>query len=193
MTDRAAAAAGSERWARRPREAVEIAVYGVFLLSGAAALVYQLAWQRVLFRIYGIDIASITVVVTAFMLGLGVGSLAGGALSRVVPGAALRLFASFEIGIGACGAASLPLLGGGGKRTAGAGHLATGGLTFDLVLVPTTLMGATLPLLADGSSSGRGTWDVRSRGFTSRTPSARPSARSWPSACCSAVWGSRGR
>jgi hypothetical protein len=33
----------------RPRLAV------VFLLSGAAALIYQIAWQRALFVIYGLD------------------------------------------------------------------------------------------------------------------------------------------
>jgi|TARA_B110000263_G_C15092295_1_gene411386 hypothetical protein len=41
----------------------------VFLLSGAAALIYQIAWQRALFVIYGLDAVSATIVVTAFMLG----------------------------------------------------------------------------------------------------------------------------
>ena len=54
----------------------------IFLVSGFAALLYQIVWQRALFAIYGINIEAVTVVVTAFMVGLGVGSLAGGALSR---------------------------------------------------------------------------------------------------------------
>jgi len=139
----------SSEVSKRPRPAgwQSTAIYVMFLVSGAAALVYQLVWQRVLFRIYGIDIASVTIVVTAFMLGLGVGSLVGGVLSRLVPHAVLALFASFEMGIGAFGAVSLELFDRVGSRTAGAGHLATGVLAFLLVLVPTTLMGATLPLL----------------------------------------------
>jgi len=116
-----------------------------FLLSGFAALIYQLVWQRSLFAIYGIDSASVTVVVTAFMAGLGVGSLLGGAWSRRFP--ALPLFAAFELGIGAYGLASLPLFAWAGSFTLGLPRLGTGLVTFALVLVPTTLMGATLPLL----------------------------------------------
>ena len=117
----------------------------VFLLSGVAALLYQLVWQRALFAIYGIDTASVTIVVSAFMLGLGAGSLLGGALSRRLP--PLPLFASFELAIGAFGAFSLDLFGAVGRATLGASHLATAALTLGLVLVPTMLMGATLPLL----------------------------------------------
>ncbi|MCZ6766341.1 MAG: hypothetical protein O7D32_05360 [bacterium] len=124
-------------------------LYAVFLLSGAAALMYQLIWQRVLFAIYGIDIASVTVVVTAFMLGLGIGSLVGGTLSRVLPYAALPLFAFFEFGIGLFGFFSLEIFNWVGSFTMGIGHMATGLVTFLLVVFPTTMMGATLPLLAD--------------------------------------------
>src|SRR6185295_16075978 len=53
----------------------------LFFVSGFPALIYQLAWQRALFRIFGVNIESVTIVVTAFMLGLGLGSLAGGWLS----------------------------------------------------------------------------------------------------------------
>ena len=54
----------------------------LFFFSGFPALIYQLTWQRALFRIFGVNIESVTVVVTAFMLGLGIGSLAGGWLSK---------------------------------------------------------------------------------------------------------------
>jgi predicted membrane-bound spermidine synthase len=122
-------------------------LFGVFFLSGAAALIYQLVWQRVLFTIYGIDTASVTVVVTAFLLGLGLGSLLGGWLSRTRPEAAVALFACFELGIGLFGVLSLGIFDAAASLTLGAGHLATGLITFGLVLVPTMLMGATLPLL----------------------------------------------
>ena len=53
----------------------------LFFFSGFPALIYQLTWQRNLFLIFGVNIESVTIVVTAFMLGLGLGSLAGGWLS----------------------------------------------------------------------------------------------------------------
>jgi predicted membrane-bound spermidine synthase len=138
------------------RRAPSIALFAVFLLSGAAAIVYQLAWQRVLFSIYGIDIASVTVVVTAFMLGLGVGSLIGGALSHRAPSASLPLFACFELGIGIFGILSLTLFDRVAAFTLGIGHSETFVITFLLVLLPTTLMGATLPLLVSHATRRSG-------------------------------------
>lgn len=122
-------------------------LHGVFLFSGAAALVYQLVWQRVLYTIYGIDIASVTVVVTAFMLGLGIGSLFGGALSRIAPRFTLEIFAAFEIAIGLFGLFSIGIIETVCGMTLGISHLMTGLVTFLLVVVPTTFMGGTLPLL----------------------------------------------
>ena len=52
--------------------------YLLFFLSGVPALLYQIVWQRALFTIYGVNIESVTIIVTIFMLGLGLGSLAGG-------------------------------------------------------------------------------------------------------------------
>ena len=54
----------------------------LFFFSGFPALIYQLTWQRELFRIFGVNTESVTIVVTAFMLGLGIGSLAGGWISK---------------------------------------------------------------------------------------------------------------
>ena len=119
----------------------------LFLASGFAALVYQLVWHRALYAIYGIDITSVTMVVTAFMLGLGCGSLLGGALSRPGRRGMLGAFAALEFGIGAFGFFSLDLFGWAGTITLGASALGTAAATFLLVLVPTTLMGASLPVL----------------------------------------------
>ena len=118
----------------------------LFFLSGAAALLYQVVWQRALFAIYGVNIESVTVIVTAFMLGLGVGSLAGGVLSKR-PGPLLGWFAAVELGLGLFGAFSMPLFHWIGERTLRMSALPTALVTFGLVLVPTLLMGATLPLL----------------------------------------------
>src|SRR3954470_952654 len=81
----------------------------LFFCSGFPALIYQLTWQRALFRIFGVNIESVTIVVTAFMLGLGLGSLAGGWLSkrRAIP--LLPLLAAIELTTGAFGLVSLSI------------------------------------------------------------------------------------
>jgi spermidine synthase len=79
-----------------------------FFLSGLAALVYQVTWQRILALHSGVGIYSIAVIVAAFMLGLGAGSHLGGVWSaRVARPAALSIFAAVEIGIAVFGAASV--------------------------------------------------------------------------------------
>ena len=122
-------------------------LFTLFAGSGFAALVYQVVWQRSLFAIYGINIEAVTVVVTAFMLGLGLGSLAGGALSKDPTRPALRTFAGIEIAIGVFGFCSLALFHTVGDATLQLSMVGTACVTFLLVLVPTLLMDATLPLL----------------------------------------------
>jgi len=122
-------------------------LYAVFLVSGFAALIYQVVWQRSLFAIYGINVESVTMVVTAFMLGLGIGSIAGGAISKDPSRPALLLFSLVELGIGLFGIVSLSLFHWVGSFTLGMSTLGTFFITFILVLFPTMLMGATLPLL----------------------------------------------
>ena len=122
-------------------------LYILFFLSGFPALIYQIVWQRTLFAVYGVNIESVTIVVSAFMLGLGIGSLLGGRLSRDPKAPLLLLFAGVEIGIAVYGAASLEIFHWVAASTAGAPPLRAGMLSFALVLVPTVLMGATLPLL----------------------------------------------
>ena len=122
-------------------------LYALFFLSGFPALIYQIVWQRTLFAIYGVNIESVTMVVSAFMLGLGLGSLAGGRISKSPSAPLLLLFAAVELGVAAFGAISLPLFHWVANFTAGAPPLETGVISFLLVLIPTVLMGATLPLL----------------------------------------------
>src|SRR5437773_4127257 len=83
------------------------AVGAAFFVSGISALVYQIAWQRILALHSGVGIYSIAMIVAAFMAGLGAGSHMGGVLSaRVSRASALRIFAALELGIAAFGAAS---------------------------------------------------------------------------------------
>src|SRR6266542_3655955 len=75
----------------------------LFFISGFPALLYQIVWQRALFAIYGVNIESVTVVVSAFMLGLGLGSLAGGRISERADLPLLLVFGCVELSIAAFG------------------------------------------------------------------------------------------
>jgi spermidine synthase len=119
----------------------------VFFVSGFPALVYQLVWQRSLFTIYGINIESVTVVVTGFMFGLGIGSLFGGELSKRRPLPLLVMFGCIDLAIGAFGAVSLQLFHAVGAATLGAPAIIVKLAPLLLLLGPTLLMGSTLPIL----------------------------------------------
>jgi spermidine synthase len=119
----------------------------LFFFSGFPALIYQLTWQRALFRIFGVNVESVTIVVTAFMLGLGLGSLLGGWLSKRRSVPLLPLLAAIELMTGAFGLASLAIFDRVGEMTIGLPLPMTAGVTLALLIVPTLLMGATLPVL----------------------------------------------
>jgi spermidine synthase len=119
----------------------------LFFCSGFPALIYQLTWQRELFRIFGVNSESVTIVVTAFMLGLGLGSLAGGWLSKRQGISLLPLLAAIEIATAAFGIVSLSVFEQIGAVTVDWPLAAMAALNLALVIVPTLLMGATLPIL----------------------------------------------
>ena len=75
-------------------------LFGLFFLSGVAALIYQTAWHRRLGLFAGADTIAAALVVGAFLLGLGIGSLAAGLYAdRLSRRAALIAFAICEVGI----------------------------------------------------------------------------------------------
>lgn len=120
---------------------------GLFFVSGFASLIYQVAWQRVLFASFGSDLESVAIVVAAFMMGLGLGALGGGVAADKYPDRTLLLFCSCEAGIALYGSFSVPFM-----RTAGEWFVSSSlptiaAVNFLLVLVPALLMGATLPIL----------------------------------------------
>jgi predicted membrane-bound spermidine synthase len=114
-----------------------------------AAIIYQLIWQRALFTIFGTNVESVTVVVAAFMLGLGLGSMLGGWLSSRARGRLLLVFSLFELCIGTFGLFSLSLFHQVGTLISVESAAMTGLVSFLCVLFPTVLMGATLPLLVE--------------------------------------------
>jgi predicted membrane-bound spermidine synthase len=122
-------------------------LYPVFFLSGMAAILYQLVWQRSLFTLYGTSSESVTVIVTAFMLGLGLGGLAGGWISERPRIPLPLVFGAVELGIGLFGLISLPFFRWIASWTSTAAGLGVGLAAMGAVVVPTLLMGATLPLL----------------------------------------------
>ncbi|MEI6259617.1 MAG: spermidine synthase [Deltaproteobacteria bacterium] len=119
----------------------------LFFLSGFAALIYQIVWQRVLFSSFGVNIECVTITVSLFMFGLGIGSLVGGMLSMRFPQHSPQLFLLCELGIGLFGIISIPLI---DQVSAAMLH---GTLTeislsiYTLLSLPTIGMGATLPIL----------------------------------------------
>jgi hypothetical protein len=119
----------------------------LFFFSGFPALIYQLLWQRALFRIFGVNMESVTIVVTAFLLGLGFGSVVGGWLCRRREIPLLPLLAAIELLTGAFGMVSLSIFDHFGSLALGMPLALTAAAALGLVLAPTLLMGATLPLL----------------------------------------------
>jgi predicted membrane-bound spermidine synthase len=122
-------------------------IYFFFFVSGMPALVYQLIWQRVLFRIFGVNMESVTIVVTAFMLGLGIGSLIGSWLARRPTVTPLLLIAIIEVAICIFGLSSLRLFELADYYVQNLALPAKSVVAIALVFVPTALMGMTLPLL----------------------------------------------
>jgi len=134
----------------RTRLSSRFALYGIvllFLVSGAAALIYQVCWQRLLFESVGVDIESVTIIVSTFMLGLGLGSLGGGELVDRYPQRTLEFFALIELSTGVFGILSPYLIHAASQLVVNSSRATIGGVNFGLLLIPTTLMGATLPIL----------------------------------------------
>jgi len=133
------------------------AVLSFFFTSGACGLVYQVAWTRELALLLGARAYAVSLVLSIFFLGLGAGSLWGGRLADRVR-RPLLAYALFEMLVGFWAAAFLGLTGPAEGVVVAAlrafefswfsGVLLRGAAAFALLIVPVTLMGATLPLLA---------------------------------------------
>ena len=135
----------------RKFEKAELYLYFPFFFSGMSAIIYQLLWQRELTRLYGANIESATAVITAFMLGLGVGSLLGSLLSRRGSSASLLIFAGMELTIAVFALVSMPIFEWLGAIVGGQPLSIRILATIATLIVPTCCMGATLPLLVGHS------------------------------------------
>ncbi len=140
------------------RQEQKIAILGCFFLSGAAGLIYQVAWAKALGLIFGHTVYATAVVLAVFMAGLASGSVY---LGRRAKGHAnpVALYARIEFLIAATGALSLGGLAAVRSLYVAAYPVVSGShlplLALRLVGVtavlftPTLLMGATLPILVE--------------------------------------------
>ena len=125
----------------------------LFAVTGFSALCLQVVWQRVISIHGGVDLFSTATVVAAFMAGLGLGSLLGGALAdRLGARRSILAFAAANAGIGVFGWASLWIFYDGYRALAEQIESLPAAFAFHfaLLVVPTTLMGLSLPLLSRG-------------------------------------------
>ncbi len=130
----------------------------LFLLSGATALCYQVAWTRHLVLVFGNTTHAIALILGAYMLGLALGAEAGGRLADRSRRPVLW-YAGFEAAIGVYALAFPLLLEAARALYRGLGTGAAPALfvgAFLLLVVPTFLMGTTLPLLVRGIVGVRG-------------------------------------
>jgi len=122
----------------------------LFAGSGCSGLIYEIVWFQLLQLVIGSTAISLSVVLTAFMGGLAIGSIAipRWRFAQLNP---LRTYALIELGVALCGIVALfgiPVIGRldvGGQALAG---MLTRGLIASICLLPPTiLMGASLPLI----------------------------------------------
>jgi spermidine synthase len=141
------------------RRAVVAGLLVCFFFSGAAGLIYQVAWGKELGLIFGHTAYAVATVLAVFMGGLAAGSAWLGRWSETRP-RPVTSYAWLEIGVAATGAASLA-----GLAAVRAAYVAAypyaGGHTAILLalrflgaaivlFLPTFLMGGTLPVLVRG-------------------------------------------
>ena len=132
-------------------------VWLIFIFSGASGLIYEVIWMRQLTLIFGSTVFATSTVLTAFMAGLALGSYYFGRKIDESTQSPLRIYALLEVGIGAF-CLVWPLI----LTALGAIYvlihrnvtsefytlsLIRFVLTFGVLLIPSTLMGGTLPVL----------------------------------------------
>lgn len=121
----------------------------VSFLSGMASLIYQVVWQRCLAQEIGVDSTSTAIIVTIFLLGLGLGYYCGSFLTAAAEKHLPSLYAFAELSIGAFGFFSVFLIRwiNAAFMPPSASYMLDFTAHFFLFLFPTFLMGVSTPLL----------------------------------------------
>ena len=158
-----------------PARFIRPILFLLFFVSGFCGLLYQVIWTRMAFASFGIIMPVLSVVLSVFMLGLALGSAAGGkyipALVRKTRLSAAIFYglAEFIIGIGAYAVPKLFNLGSNVLLSAGEmksfGYLSLSALVLGLSIFPFCFfMGTTFPfMMAYIREGGKG--DARSFSF----------------------------
>jgi len=138
----------------------------LFAGSGCSALIYEIIWYQLLQLVIGSSTVSLGVLLATFMGGLCVGSMATPRILGIRRLHPLRAFALLELGIGFSGILVLygmPFVN--GLYVAVLGHglpaiLLRAMISAICLLVPTILMGASLPTIASwiGTTPRRASW-----------------------------------
>lgn len=132
-------------------------IYFLFFTSGITALVYEIVWTRMLTLVFGHTVFSVSVVLAAFMAGLGFGSYVWGATIDKTP-KPLMVYGIIEILIaGSCAVMSLIFANFSPfyawmhlwlPESPALLNFMKAALAFLLMFIPTMLMGATLPIVS---------------------------------------------
>lgn len=130
----------------------QILLFLIFFFSGFAALIYQVIWQRWLVFYTGISSISISLIVSAFMAGLGLGYLIGGQIAdKVGKNKPVLFFILAETGIGIFALLSKSIIYDWlyqSNTLQASSTLQIYSVLFLVLLFPTFLMGLSLPLLS---------------------------------------------
>jgi len=159
--------------AHPPRVVHRGLLYLCFFASGTAGLILEIVWSKYLSFLLGNSIYGVSTVVAAFLGGLGIGAAWGGRLaarSRTP----LAAYGRLEALVGILGISSPlailvapPLFAGLYEIVGGYGPIFFSvrfALLFLVLLLPTTAMGATLPLLVEHFDRSPGPVDRKSEG-----------------------------
>ena len=124
----------------------------LYFISGFTALLYQVAWQRMLGLFSGSDVRSVTIIVASYLTGLGLGNLLGGSFSdRLTNRKCVMVYGVCNLGIACFAVASrfifydLLFL---RLQYLAQSLVVTLGIVFVSLLIPTVLMGVSLPMLS---------------------------------------------
>jgi len=159
MISTATAPAADARYAAAP--AAQLRWYfAFFVISGFCGLVYEVIWVRLAMASYGVNTALVSIVLSIFMGGLGLGSWGARFVQRrrmASPVLALRLYAAVECFIGLSSLAvpfelrlgrQMLLHAQGFGTWQSSGYFLAAGCLVAIALLPwCTCMGATFPLL----------------------------------------------
>ncbi len=145
----------------------------IFILSGVAGLIYELVWTRMLVLIFGNTLFATSTVLSSFMAGFAAGSYFIGKYIDQHNPRLLRLYAILELAIGAMAMLFPLLLTLASPLYAGLYRAFDGNLAllnvarfaicFVIILIPTFMMGGTLPVLVKYSSSSNQTRSLGNR------------------------------